>query len=193
MPTINQAACDFLAQRRSFPAKLMAGAVPSEAELRAILTVALRVPDHGKLEPWRLVVLEKLALMRLADLAETRAQALGGDAQMVGKGRGQFDTGQLAVAVISAPKAQDKVPLVEQQNSAAALAFGIVIAATAAGWRANWLTGWVSHDRPFISRAFDCTGTETLVGFVHVGSAGGAEIADRPRPALDQVATWMRR
>ena len=193
MPTINQAACDFLAQRRSFPAKLMAGAVPSEAELRAILTVALRVPDHGKLEPWRLVVLEKPALMRLADLAETRAQALGGDAQMVGKGRGQFDTGQLAVAVISAPKMQDKVPLVEQQNSAAALAFGIVIAATAAGWRANWLTGWVSHDRPFISRAFDCTATETLVGFVHLGSAGGTEIADRPRPALDQVATWMRR
>lgn len=186
------AAFDFLAQRRSFPAKLMAGAVPSEAQLRAILTVALRVPDHGKLEPWRLVVLEKPALARLADLAEARAHEMGADAEKIGKGRGQFDLGQVAVAVISAPRGQDKVPLVEQQNSAAALAFGIVIAATAAGWRANWLTGWVSHDRAFISRAFGCSAAETLVGLVHIGTAGTAEPPDRPRPDLDRIATWMR-
>ena len=192
MPARNDAAFAFLAQRRSYPAKLMAGAIPSEAELRDILTVALRVPDHGKLEPWRLLALERPALNRLADLAEARARELGGDAQMIGKGRGQFDQGQVAVAVISAPVDSEKVPLAEQRNSAAALAFGITIAATAAGWRANWLTGWVSHDRVFISRAFDCTATETLVGLVHIGSIGAPETADRPRPDLDRVARWVR-
>jgi nitroreductase len=192
MPERNAAAFDFLAQRRSFPAKLMAGAVPSEAELRQILTVALRVPDHGKLEPWRLMVLERPALARLADLAEARGREIGADAEKIGKGRGQFDLGQLAVAVISSPKGVEKVPLAEQRNSAAALAFGIVIAATAAGWRANWLTGWVSHDRAFITRAFGCTAEETVVGLVHIGSAGVAEAPDRPRPELDRIATWVR-
>ena len=192
MPHSNDAAFDFLAQRRSFPAKLMAGAIPSEPELRALLTVALRVPDHGKLEPWRLLVLERAALLRLADLAEARARELGGDPEKIGKGRGQFDLGQLAVAVISSPRGQDKVPLAEQRNSAAALAFGIVIAATAAGWRANWLTGWVSHDRAFVTRAFACTEAETLVGLVHIGTAGAAEAPDRPRPDLDRVVTWVR-
>ena len=192
MQASNTAAFDFLAQRRSYPAKLMAGPVPSEAGLRAILTVALRVPDHGKLEPWRLQVLERPALIRLAALAEARARELGGDAEKIGKGRGQFDLGQLAVAVISSPQEQPKVPLAEQRNSAAALAFGIVIAATAAGWRANWLTGWVSHDRPFITRAFGCTEAETLVGLVHIGSAGSPEGPDRPRPEIDRRTSWIR-
>ncbi len=74
MPARNQAAFDFLASRRSRPAKLFTGPVPSRDELMQILTAALRVPDHGKLEPWRLVVIEKPAFARLADLAEARAR-----------------------------------------------------------------------------------------------------------------------
>jgi len=93
MPARNQAALDFLLTRRSRPAKLFTAPVPGREQLMEILTAALRVPDHGKLEPWRLVVIEKPAFARLADLAEARAKALGGDAEKIAKGRGQYDLG----------------------------------------------------------------------------------------------------
>src|SRR5690606_35194672 len=109
MPARNQAAFDFLASRRSRPAKLFTGPVPGREELTEILTAALRVPDHGKLEPWRLVVIEKPAFARIADLAEARARELGYDEEKVAKGRGQYDKGQLAVVVISSPKGVEKV------------------------------------------------------------------------------------
>lgn len=99
MPARNQPALDFLLTRRSRPAKLFTAPVPSRGELEEILTAALRVPDHGKLEPWRLIVVEKPAFTRLAGLAEARARALGGDAEKIAKGRGQYDLGQLAVVV----------------------------------------------------------------------------------------------
>ena len=134
MPTPNTAAFDFLARRQSQPAKLFAGPVPTRAELEPILTAALRVPDHGKLEPWRLIVVTKPDMIRLADLAEARAREMGGDAEKVDKGRGQFDRGGLAVVVISAPQNVPKVPVAEQVLSAGALCLGLVNAATAAGW-----------------------------------------------------------
>jgi nitroreductase len=98
MPARNDAALAFLAARRSRPAKLFTHPVPSRDQLTEILTAATRVPDHGKLEPWRLVVVQGAAFARLADLAEARAIELGGDAEKIAKGRGQFDTGKLAVA-----------------------------------------------------------------------------------------------
>lgn len=186
----NQAALDFLLARRSLPAKTFAAPVPTRAALEVILTAALRVPDHGKLEPWRLVVLERPALQRLADLAEARARELGADEQMTAKGRGQYDAGQLAVAVISSPKASDKVPLSEQILSSGALCMGLVTAATAAGWGACWLTGWPAHDAVFAARAFDCTDGETVAGLVHIATPT-VTLPDRPRPDLSRVVTWV--
>jgi nitroreductase len=188
-PTPDPATLEFLRHRQSYPAKLMTGPVPDRAELLEILTVALRVPDHGKLEPWRLIVVDRDAMARLADLAEARAQALGGDAEKIAKGRGQFDKGHLAVVVISQPKPSDKVPQIEQVLSAGALCFGIVNAATAAGWGACWLSGWPSHDRTFIAQAFGCTGAETVAGIVHIATPAG-EIADRPRPDPARLISW---
>ena len=184
----NPAAMAFLSTRRSRPAKLFAGPVPNRDALRAIITAALRVPDHGKLEPWRLVVLDRPAMARLADLAEVRARETGGDAQRIGKGRGQFDQGQLAVVVISSPKAEVK-PLVEQVASAAALCMNLLNAAEAAGWGANWLTGWPAHDPVFIARAFGCVAGQTVAGVVHIGTPP-EDGPDRPRPDIDRVTTW---
>lgn len=181
----NPEAMAFLSGRRSRPAKLFAGPVPNQQALRAIITAALRVPDHGKLEPWRLVVLDRPAMVRLADLAEVRA---GGDAVKVGKGRGQFDLGQLAVVVISSPKGEAK-PLVEQVASAAALCMNLLNAAEAAGWGANWLTGWPSHDAGFIADAFGCVAGETVAGIVHIGTPP-EDGPDRPRPDIDRVTSW---
>lgn len=189
-PLANQAVIDHLDQRRSYPARLFAGAVPDRAGLQAILSTALRLPDHGKLEPWRLIVLARPDMVLLADLAEARARALGGDDQMIAKGRGQYDLGHCAVVVISSPVVQDKVPVAEQVLSAGALCMNLLQAAAAYGWAANWLTGWPAHDEEFAARAFGCTPGETVAGIVHIGTAGGAAAPDRPRPDLARKVRW---
>lgn len=186
----NQAALDFLTSRRSRPAKLFALPVPDRAGVEEILTAATRVPDHGKLQPWRLIVVQGAAFQRLAGLAEARGVELGGDAEMIAKGRGQYDLGKLAVVVIASPKPSPKIPPTEQLMSAAALCFGIVNAAEAAGWGACWLTGWPAHDAGFAARAFSCTEGETVAGIVHIGTPP-ADGPDRPRPDLAQIVTWV--
>ncbi len=179
----------FLAARRSHPAKAFSGPVPSPEQLRPILTAALRVPDHGKLEPWRMIVLDKTDLPKLAEMAEAYARSIGADDEKIAKARGQFDWGQLMVVVISAPKPSDKVPAVEQIHSASALCINLVNAAEASGWGANWLTGWVAHEAGFIRAAFGCGPQETVAGIIHIGSVG-AVAPDRPRPDLDQTVQW---
>ena len=184
-----QNAFAFLQTRQSQPAKLFKGPIPARAELLEIITAAARVPDHGKLEPWRLVVLDRAAMLRIADLAEARARAMGADDEKIAKGRGQFDLGQLAVVVISSPKGSDKIPLSEQILSAGALCFGVVNAALAKGWGANWLSGWPSHDPVFAAEAFGCVSNETVAGIVHIGTVV-TPISDRPRPDLTKLITW---
>ncbi len=190
MPLPNPAALDYLLTRRSRPAKTLTTPVPSADELAPILTAALRVPDHGKLEPWRLVVLTRPAMARLADLAEARARATGGNDDRIAKGRGQFDQGNLAVVVIFSPKAQDKVPEVEQLLSAGAVCLGMVNAAQAAGWGACWLTGWVSHDRGFAEAAFGLAGHESVAGIIHIGTETSAP-PERPRPDVAALTRWI--
>ena len=95
---------------------------------------------------------------------------------------------RVTVVVISSPKG-DLKPLLEQVASAAALCMNLLNAAEAAGWGANWLTGWPAHDPRFISRAFGCGAGETVVGIVHIGTSPD-DGADRPRPDIDRVTTW---
>lgn len=177
----------FLAARRSHPAKFFdpAGPVPSRSELEPILTAALRVPDHGKLEPWRLVVLGPEALADLGLLAESLAP----DAEAGAKGGAIYRTSRLAVAVISSPKVSPKVPEVEQRASAHALCMNLVNAAEASGWGACWLTGWPAHDATWAAGAFGCAEGEQVAGIVHIGTPG-PEAPDRPRPRLDAVVEW---
>ena len=191
MAIANPHAFQFLANRRSHPAKFFVagGAVPDRLALEPILTAALRVPDHGKLEPWRLIVLRGDAMRRLGPVVAARAQALGYDAEMAAKGRTIYDAGGLAVVVISAPKGFEKVPEVEQRASAFALCLNLVNAAEASGWGACWLTGWPAHDAGFAAEAFGCTGAELVAGLVHIGTPG-AEAPDRPRPDLARIVDW---
>lgn len=183
-------AFDFFTTRQSYPYKTMTGAVPDRAALEAILAAALRVPDHGKLEPWRLVVLEKDDMAKVADIAEARAVRLGGDAEKIAKGRGQYDLGRVAVVVISSPKPSDKIPLAEQVLSAGALCMNLVHAASAAGWAANWLSGWPAHDPIFCAEAFGCVPGETVAGLVHIGTPAEPPAPDRPRPDPARVVQW---
>lgn len=190
MPTANPAALSFLQNRRSRPAKTMILPVPSQTQVTEILTAAVRVPDHGKLEPWRFVVIQGAAMARLADLAQARAKVLGYDAEKIGKGRGQFDLGLLAVVVISSPKPHEKVPQIEQVLSAGAVCLGILNAAEAAGWGANWLSGWPSHERGFVEEAFGLSPQETIAGIVHIATQTNLG-PDRPRPDVAGLTTWL--
>ncbi len=190
MPHPNAAALDFLLNRRSRSAKVMTLPVPSRDQINLILTAATRVPDHGKLEPWRFIIVEHRAMARMASLAAARAKALGYDQEKTDKGRGQFDRGLLAVVVIASPKASEKVPVAEQTLSAGALCLGVLNAAEASGWAANWLSGWPSHDPDFIADAFGCAAHETLAGIIHIGTEG-PPAPDRPRPDVARLTTWM--
>lgn len=189
MPAENPAAFDFLLNRRSRPAKLFSGPVPSRDQLIPLLTAATRVPDHGKLEPWRLLVLQAAGMAQVADMAEAHAKMIGADAEKTAKARGQFDISKLAVVVIASPKSTEKVPKIEQLLSAGALCMNLVNAAEAAGWGANWLSGWPSHDADFIAKAFGCAPGETVAGIVHIGTPA-PDGPDRPRPNLDRLITW---
>lgn len=190
MPTPNPAALDFLLTRRSRPAKTLTTPVPDRPALTPILTAAARSPDHGKLEPWRFIVLEKPALMRLAGLVPVRAAALGIDDDRLGKAVAQYSTADLAVAVISAPKPNAKIPEIEQIYSAGAVCLALLNAALAAGWGANWLSGWASHDRTFIEQGLGLGPHESVAGLIHIGTETAAP-PDRPRPDLDAITTWV--
>jgi nitroreductase len=190
MPAPDPAAFAFLTSRRSRPAKLFTHPIPDRAEITRILTAATRVPDHGKLEPWRMIVIQGKAFRRLAALAEARAIATGGDAEKIAKGRGQFDLGLCAVVVIASPKPSDKIPPLEQTLSAGALCINIVNAASAAGWGACWLTGWPAHDRGFAAPAFGLAPQEFVAGIIHIATPA-PDAPDRPRPDLAALTTWV--
>ena len=100
------------------------------------------------------------------------------------------DHGKLMVVVLSSPKSSEKVPVEEQILSAGALCLGIVNAAEAAGWGANWLSGWPAHDRGFITEAFGAAPQETVAGIIHIGTPPAQEAPDRPRPDLARLITW---
>lgn len=189
MPNKNQAALDFLLTRRSRPAKTLAAPVPSREEMQVILTAAARTPDHGKLEPWRFIVLEKAALERLAGVVTDLGGALGIEPEKVEKATRQYADADLAVAVVFSPKDSEKVPHIEQVYSAGAVCLSLVNAALASGWGANWLSGWVSHERAFCE-ALGLSAQETIAGLIHIGTETVAP-PERPRPDLAQIVEWV--
>ncbi|MDJ0627093.1 MAG: nitroreductase [Rhodobacter sp.] len=190
MPAPNPATLDFLLTRRSRPAKTLTTPVPDRETLITLLTAAARSPDHGKLEPWRFIVLERPALQRLASLSQTRGDALGVEPEKVAKGVAQYAMADLAVAVIASPKPSEKIPRIEQTYSAGAVCLALLNAALAAGWGANWLTGWASHDPAFCAEGLGLEPHESVAGLIHIGTETSAP-PERPRPDLDAITTWV--
>ncbi|TVQ05020.1 MAG: nitroreductase [Roseinatronobacter sp.] len=185
----NAAVMEFLLTRRSRPAKMLGGPVPDRAQLQHILGAAARVPDHGKLEPWRFVVLERAACQRLAPVITARGAAQAIDAEKAAKAAATFADSPLIVTVVASPKPSDKIPEIEQTLSVGAVCLGLVNAALASGWGANWLTGWVASDREILTE-LGLTPQEWVAGFIHIGTAR-ATPPDRPRPDMDTLITWL--
>lgn len=181
---------DFLLTRRSRPARTLGQPVPGRAEVERLLVAAARVPDHGKLEPWRFVVLSRGALGRLAELVAGRGEALGLDAERIAKTVSQYAQADLAVVVVQVPRPTEKVPLIEQTYSAGAVCLQLLNAATAAGWGANWLSGWPAYDAVVLRDGFGLAPGETVAGVIHVGTPAG-EAPDRPRPDVPGLTTWV--
>ncbi|WGW05797.1 nitroreductase family protein [Tropicibacter oceani] len=190
MPPANQAALDFLLSRRSRPAKTLRAPAPDRAALLPILTAAARTPDHGKLEPWRFIVLEGAALTRLASAVETTGARLGKPDEDITKAASAFADSPLCVAVVEVQKDSPKIPPIEQTYSAGAACLALLNAALAAGWGANWLSGWASHDRGFLTDALGLQPHESLAGFIHIGTEGAVP-PERPRPDLDAITEWV--
>ncbi len=190
MPIANLAALDFLQTRRSRPAKTLTTPVPDRATVETLLTAAARTPDHGKLEPWRFIVLEEPAMARLAAAIPARGAALGIEPDKIDKAVAQFGNADLAVAVVESPKPSDKIPAIEQTYSAGAVCLALLNAALASGWGANWLSGWASHDRTFIRGNLGLEDHETIAGFIHLGTETSAP-PERPRPDLSTITTWV--
>lgn len=189
MPEKNQAALEFLLTRRSRPAKTLQPPVPDADTLRLLLTAAARTPDHGKLEPWRFIVLQGDAFVRLSTLVATRGVELGKSDEDITKGQSQFDMGHLAVVVVESPKPSDKIPQIEQTYSAGAVCLALLNAALSAGWGANWLSGWPSHDPAFCATGLGLKPHERVAGIIHIGTEKSAP-PDRPRPNIEEITEW---
>jgi len=190
MPTPNPAAMDFLLTRRSRPAKTLASPAPDDAALAVLLTAAARSPDHGKLEPWRFVVLKGNALQRVAAEVGAAGARLEKSVEDITKAQAAFANSPLCVAVIEVQKDSPKIPAIEQTYSAGGVCLALLNAALAAGWGANWLSGWASHDRGFATSALDLAENERSAGFVHIGTETSTP-PERPRPDLGQLTSWV--
>lgn len=190
MPQRNIAAMDFLLNRRSRPAKTLAVPVPDNDEVMQILRAAARSPDHGKLEPWRFIILSKSTLSKLGDLAEECALGENLDEDSVAKARKQFDQGHLAIAVIEVQKDSDKIPAIEQTYSAGAVCLALLNASLASGWGANWLSGWASHNRTFVEEGFGLDSHERVAGLIYLGTETSSP-PERPRPQIEAIAKWL--
>lgn len=182
---------DYLLTRRSVGMAFLKEPGPNAEELEQILTIGTRVPDHGKITPWRLVVIAGDARAQAGEkLAEIFARNNPGmDEASIEIERQRFLPAPLTIGVISSPKPHPKVPEFEQLLSAGNVAFNLLHAAFALGFAASWITRWYTFDAEAASMLGAGEG-ERFVGFVHIGTPT-AVIEDRPRPALaDIVSPW---
>lgn len=187
----NEMLIEFLKTRRSMLAFQMKEPGPSKEEIEEILTLATRVPDHGKLAPWRFIVMtggaRKRITTELAKIAKADKPDLSDEMVKVEETR--FLRAPVVVAVVSKAGPHVKIPEWEQIMSAGAVCLNMVIAANALGYVSNWLTEWMAFDE----RAHRILGVEPgekVAGFIHIGSTD-FPVVERPRPVLSDIVTWQ--
>ncbi|MBS0246064.1 MAG: nitroreductase [Proteobacteria bacterium] len=183
-------ALELLKTRRSVKPIEMTGSGPGEADIKTLLTIASRVPDHGKLAPWRFIVFagdgrraagDKIAAVFGAAHPEATADQLAFERQ-------RFERAPLVVAVVSRAAPHAKIPEWEQQLSAGAACMNLVTAAHAMGYVASWLTEWLAYDRAAMA-ALGLADHERIAGFVYIGTATKPP-EDRERPRLENIVTY---
>ena len=176
----------YLESRRSGRAREMVGPGPTPDQLQHMITVSSRVPDHGKLAPWRFVVVEEEQRDEFATLL--RAALTASDPAATPAHHQKADEfarqGEALVVLLSAPIENHKIPVWEQELSCGAVAMNLLHAAHAMGFVGSWLTGWAAYD-PTVREAF-CLGNERIAGFFFFGSPS-LPLQERPRPELQTI------
>jgi nitroreductase len=182
-------ALELLKTRRSLKPIELTAPGPSGAEIETLLTVASRVPDHGKLVPWRFIIFEGEARLAAGDaiVAAFRAKYPEAKPEQAEAERNRLARAPLVIAVVSRAGPHVKIPEWEQVLSAGAAAMSLVLAAHALGYGANWITEWYAYDRGVLG-ALGLKENERIAGFVHIGRPVHPP-EDRPRPPLAEIAT----
>jgi nitroreductase len=180
-----------LSTRRSGKPRALVAPGPDAAEMRTILSIGMRTPDHGKLAPWRFVIVpEERRDAFAALLADAYARQRPDAGRLEREANAQFaHQAPALVVVLSRPDRSSAVPLREQELSAGAACMNILHAAHALGYAGGWLTGWAAYD----DTVRDTFGgpDERIAGFLFLGTPG-AELSERPRPDYDDVVSvWV--
>ncbi|MBB1178345.1 nitroreductase [Pseudomonas sp. FW305-3-2-15-E-TSA4] len=186
-PVPSQELRDRLATRRSAPAQALTSPGPTEAELDQILTLGARTPDHGKLFPWRFVVLGPQSRGEIAEKLSGLAQTQGRPAKEQAV-LAKLTAAPVTILVISAP-VPDAKPLWEQQMSAGAVCMNLEHAAGAFGYASSWITDWYSYDAQ-ATALFGLTDGEAVAGFIHIGTLNEPAL-ERPRPDMAAKVTRL--
>lgn len=176
-----------LQQRHSAPSRQLREPAPDAATLHALLEASIRVPDHGKLVPFRLLQMDGEAKLcfgeKLAEIAVRKKPEISESKRE--KERLRYSFAPLVIVVIACIDPHSKVPAIEQKLSAGCVAHNILLGAYALGFGAQWLTGWAAYDADAAS-LLGLKADEAVIGFIHVGTAQ-IDIPDRDRPALSDV------
>jgi nitroreductase len=179
----------FMRSRKSASAKAMGGPGPNSAQLADMLAIAVRVPDHGKLAPWRFILFEGEARAAVGDAFAARHAALfpNHTAETLAFQRGLFLRAPVVVAVVSTAAPHAKIPVWEQQLSAAAVCYTLVLAAQGHGFDAQWQSDWVAYDEG-AKAIMGVTSAEQVAGLVYIGTST-VPLEDRPRPDVGPLLT----
>lgn len=182
-------ALSLLRTRRSVKPIELGEPAPAGSDIDTLLTIASRVPDHGKLSPWRFIVFEGSARAAIGEIIAKAFQSDRPDAtaDQVAFERKRLARAPLVIAVVSRAAPHAKIPEWEQVMSAGAATMNLVTAAHALGYAANWITEWYAYD-PRILKAMGLAEHERIAGFVHIGTPAKPP-EDRPRPALSEIVT----
>ncbi|OOG59950.1 nitroreductase [Rhodanobacter sp. C03] len=180
-----------LQQRHSVPSRQLGEPAPDEASLQALLEAAIRVPDHGKLVPFRLIRMQGDAKLHFGE--QLAAIAIHNNPEMseakLEKERLRYTFAPLVMVVVACLHADSKVPAIEQKLCAGNVAYSILLGAYALGYGAQWLTGWAAYDDE-VAAMLGLAEHEHVIGFVHLGTPQ-FEVPDRDRPMLAELlSTW---
>ncbi len=180
---------ELLSTRRSAPAASLAEPGPSGEELDSLLKIASRVPDHGKLVPWRYILFEGEARHRAGGIiADVYAKAHPeADAAKLDIERKRLALAPLVIAVVCRAGPHEKIPEWEQVMTCGAVCMNLTIAANALGFATVWLFEWYAYD-PAVLALLGLSPSETIAGFIHIGRPP-APREDRPRPVIADIVT----